>query len=179
MAEATHSSTQSAAEHGGGFPPFQTETFASQLIWLAITFGLLYYLMSKVALPRVAEVLQQRSERIGSDLAEAEAMRGQAQAAGTAYESFMGDARAKAKAIALETRNALATESDTRRKALEADLAARMEQAEATIRTRTDTAMASVRGIASETAAVIVERLTGRNPDAAAVAAATDRTLSA
>ena len=180
MAEATHAtgthaSTAPAAEHGGAFPPFETGSFASQLIWLAISFGILFYVMSKYALPRVEQVLGRRAERIGGDLRQAETMRAEAQAAGSAYESAMAEARGRAKTIAQETRDALGGEADIRRKALEADLAARMDAAEATIRTRTAEAMSNVRGIASDTAAAIVERLTGRPPEPAALSAAAER----
>jgi F-type H+-transporting ATPase subunit b len=179
MAEATHTSTGQAAEHSGVFPPFQTETFASQLLWLAIAFGILYYMMSKVALPRVTDVLENRRERMARDLADAEAMRSQSEAAGAAYQASLAEAHNRAKEIAQETRNALAAEADSRRKALEADLAAKIAESEAAIRARTEEAMASVRGIAADTASAIVERLTGRAPDPSAVAVATNRVLSA
>src|SRR5689334_17547377 len=76
---------------GGAFPPFQSNTFASQLLWLAITFGLLYYLMAKVALPRIAAILHDRSVRLSSDLEEAQKMRTEAEAAGAAYEKSLAE----------------------------------------------------------------------------------------
>jgi F-type H+-transporting ATPase subunit b len=162
---------------GGGatFPPFASETFASQLLWFAITFGLLYWLMSKVALPRVAEILENRTNRIADDLAEAERLRAESEAAGAAYEKSLAEARAKAKAIAQETREALAAEAEAKRKVLELELHERLAVAEKTISARTAEAMASVRGIAADTATAIVERLTGKAPERAAVEAALDR----
>jgi F-type H+-transporting ATPase subunit b len=157
------------------FPPFASETFASQLLWFAITFGLLYWLMSKVALPRVADILENRTNRIAADLAEAERLRADSEAAGAAYERSLAEARDRAKAIAQETRDALMAESGARRKTLEAELAERTAAAEATISARTAEAMASVRGIAADAAAAIVERLTGKAPERAAVEAALDR----
>src|SRR5215212_11560785 len=181
QAQTTHATTGAAPEaaHGGGaFPPFATETFASQLIWFAIAFGLLYYVMSRIALPRVASIMESRSERIAADLAEAERLRAESEAAGAAYEKSLGDARAKAKAIAQEMREALTAESEGRRKALEAELHERLVVAETTIGARTAEAMGSVRGIAADTATAIVERLTGQAPDRGAVEAALDRTLA-
>ena len=96
-----------APEAHGAFPPFASETFASQLLWFAVAFGLLYYVMSRFALPRVAAIMESRSQRIAADLAEAERLRAESEAAGAAYEKSLGDARAKAKAIAQEMREAL------------------------------------------------------------------------
>ena len=179
-AEVHHSAgTGVPAEHAGAFPPFETSTFLSQLIWLAIAFGLLYYLMSKVALPRVEGALNRRADRIGRDLDEAHAMRRRSEEAGAAYELALSQARERATGIAQQMRDSLSAESDARRKALEAELAAKMTTAEDTIRTRTADAMSNVRGIASELATSIVERLTGRAPDSAKIQAALDRTTPA
>jgi F-type H+-transporting ATPase subunit b len=180
MAEKAHTGTEAAgAAHAGAFPPFARETFPSQLLWLAITFGVLYVLMSKVALPRVAAVLHKRAQTISGNLGEAQAMKAQSEAAGAAYETSLAQARDKAKAIAQQTRDALAAESDAKRKTLEAELGERLATAEATIRSRTAEAMSSVRGIAADAAAAIVERLTGQAPDQGTLEAAADRTLKA
>jgi F-type H+-transporting ATPase subunit b len=163
------------APHGGHFPPFQGDTFASQLIWLAITFGILYVLMARVALPRIAGILEKREATIAGDLAEAQSLQAQSEAASEAYEKALGEARSKAQSIAQETRDALATESDAKRKALEAELGTKLAEAEATIGARTAEAMKSVRSIAAETTSAIVERLIGKAPDRAALDAALDQ----
>jgi F-type H+-transporting ATPase subunit b len=168
-----------ASEHGAGFPPFESHTFAAQILWLAIAFGLLYYLMAKVALPRIQAILHDRAHRLTTDFAEAQRMKTEADAAGAAYEKSLADARAQAKGIAQATRDTLAAEADGRRKALEADLHDKMAQAEVTIRAGTQAAMANVRGIAGETAGAIIERLTGQAPEAGALDAALDRAMTA
>jgi F-type H+-transporting ATPase subunit b len=178
--QATHATTAPpGAAPKAAFPPFQSETFAGQLIWFAIAFGALYYLMSNVALPRVADALHSRSQRIARDLDDAQRLRAESEEAGAAYEAALGAARDKAKGIAQTTREALATETEVRRKTLEAELAGKLADAEATIRSRTDAAMANVRDIAAEAATAIVERLTGRPPDAARIRSALDRTIQA
>jgi F-type H+-transporting ATPase subunit b len=177
--DTTHATTSTEA-HGAkaAFPPFASETYASQLLWFAIAFGLLYYVMSRIALPRVAAVMENRSQRISGDLAEAERLRAESEAAGAAYEKSLNDARAKAKVIAQEMREALTAESEAQRKKIEAELHDRLAASEATIRTRTAEAMGNVRGIAAETATAIIERLIGQAPDRRAVEAALDRTLA-
>src|SRR5208282_6274393 len=88
--------TEVGHEAGGGhanFPPFESATFPSQLLWLAITFGALYYVMSKIALPKVGAVIERRKARIAKDLDDAAAMHQQAAAAAAAHEKTLADAR--------------------------------------------------------------------------------------
>lgn len=152
-----------------GFPAFQTDTFATQLIWLAITFGTLYYLMAKVALPKVGAVLEDRRLRIAADLEAADKAKQESEEAAAAYEEALASARSKAAALAKETQDRLAAQSAEERKRLEGELAAKLEAAERTIDERKTEAMKSVRGIASEAASAIVERLTGQKADQKAI----------
>lgn len=174
---ATPATTGAGAAPKAAFPPFQAESFAGQLIWFAIAFGLLYYLMAKFALPKIGAVLRERAERIERDLDEAQAMRREAEEAGEAYETSLQQARDKAKGIAQEMRDKLGIESEARRKELEAQLAQKVADSEAIIAESTKAAMANVRDIAGEAAGAIVERLTGRAPDKPALEAALDRNV--
>ena len=84
------------AQEGGSFPPFDPNNFAAELIWLAITFGAIYLLMSKIALPRVAKILAARKDKIDSDLATAAKAQEDAAAAAAAHEKTLADAKVKA-----------------------------------------------------------------------------------
>jgi F0F1-type ATP synthase membrane subunit b/b' len=101
------------------FPPFDPNVFAPQLIWLALTFGALYFLMSRIALPRIENILEARRARIAADVDDAASMQGKAQAAGAAYEKTLADAKASAQATAQSTRDKLAADSAAKRKTLE------------------------------------------------------------
>ncbi len=166
-----------AAAQGGAFPPFQPETFLSQLIWLAITFGVLYTLMVRVIVPRLHGIVETRQVTIARDLDTAALSRKKAEDAGIAYEKALAEAKAKAQALAQKTRDQLAAESDQKRSVLEADLAARLATAEKTIAARKAQAMGNVRDIAEETAMAIVTQLTGSAPPATAVSAALDAAM--
>src|SRR2546423_14268186 len=76
-----------ASEHGGGFPPFQKETFASQLVWLALIFVALYLLMSRIALPRIGSILEARRGGIEGGLAHAARPQGESGAAVAAFQT--------------------------------------------------------------------------------------------
>ncbi len=159
-------------EHGGGFPPFNTHTFASQLIWLALFFILLYVLMAKWALPQVGRVIENRQKRIADDVAEAGRLKGQSDAAVEAYEKALADARSRAQAIANETREKQAAEAEAARKKVEDELNVKLMDAEKTIAATKQAAMANVRTIAQDAAAAIVERLIGTTPGEQQVAEA-------
>jgi F-type H+-transporting ATPase subunit b len=156
----------------GAFPPFDVSTYPSQLLWLAITFGLLYYVMSRVALPRVSKILEARSARIADDVNAAAAAQKAADDAGAHYEKTLGDAKAVVQKSAQELREKLAAESDAKRKALEADLNARLSEAEAKIAAGKAQAMTNVSTIAADAAGAIVRQITGREADPKAIAQA-------
>jgi len=161
-----------ASEHGGGFPPFSKDTFASQLIWLALAFVALYLLMSRVALPRIGSIITDRKQHIEGDFAQAERLKKDADEALAAYEKSLAEARNRAQALASETRTREAAAAESARKALDAKLNATIADAERTIAGRRSAAMTNVRGIATDAAAAIVQRLTGSAPAGREVEAA-------
>ena len=132
MAETT-AHTEVPGGHKGVFPPFNKETFPTQLTWLGITFILLYVMMAKVALPRIGSILEERRGHIDGAIAEAERFKSDSEAAVAAYEKALAEARGKAHAIAGATRDKLNAEADERRKAIEAQLALKLAAAETTI----------------------------------------------
>jgi F-type H+-transporting ATPase subunit b len=165
MAEQAHgTSTEAPGGQHGTFPPFNAHTFPSQLVWLVLSFVLLYALMAKWALPQVAGVIEGRQKGIADDLAEADRLKRQSEEAIAAYEKALADARANAQAIANETREKQAAEADATRKRLEDDLNRKLADSEKTIAATKQAAMANVRGIAQDTASAIVERLIGTKP---------------
>lgn len=167
-------STLPAFAAGGGgaegvFPPFDASTFAGQLFWLVLTFGTLYLLMSRVALPRVGAIIEQRESTIETALAQASKAQAAAESEAQALEQALSKAKANAQAIAQEARAKGAKEIDAKRSAVEKDLAAKMAAAEASIGETKAKAMGNVEDIAKEAVAVIVEQLTGKAPAAAAI----------
>jgi F-type H+-transporting ATPase subunit b len=154
------------------FPPFDPTHFASQILWLAIIFGLFYLFLKQVALPRVGSILEVRRERITHDLDQAAKMKAEADEAVAAYEQELAEARGKANAIGQDARNAAKAEAETKRKKVEAELEGKLSAAEAQIARIKSSALAEVSTIATETASAIVERLIGRKVDKATAAAA-------
>ena len=155
-----------AKEHAKGFPPFDSSTFASQLVWLTLTFVILYVLMARVAVPRVNSIFEARRKQIADDLAAAEHLKGESETALAAYEKSLAEARGRAQAIANASRAEEAAAAEENRKTLEAELNTRLAKAEQEIAATKTAAMGNVRGIATEAATAIVEQLTGAAPPA-------------
>ena len=169
---AAHSETGADAHGSGLFPPFDSSTFPSQILWLAITFGLFYLFLKKVVLPRIGGILEVRRDRIAQDLDQAARMKGEADAAVAAYEQELAEAKANANTIGQQARDKARADAETERKRVEAELDGRLEAAEASIASIKDKAMNEVGTIAEETAAAIVSELVGGSVDKADVAAA-------
>ena len=144
---------------------------------LAIAFVALYLIVSKIALPRVGSLLDERQGKIDGDLAEAQKLKDASDAALKAYQNELAAARSRAQAIGAETREKLNAASEAERKTLEERLSIKLAEAEKAIAATRTAAMSNVRGIAADAAVAIVQRLTGIAPDGKSVKAAVDASL--
>ena len=169
---------ETAREHKV-FPPFDSTTYASQLLWFAITFVVLYWLMAKVALPRIAAILGERSGRIARDLEAANEMKSRSEEAGIAYEKALADARANANRIAEGARDESKAAAAKQRASLEAELNKRLAEAEGRIAGIKQQAIGQVGTIAADTAEAVVAAVSdltvSRQEIDAAVAASMNR----
>lgn len=155
------------AEHAKKlFPPLDPSVFAPQWIWLAITFAALYFLLSRLVLPRIGSVLQERKDRIQRDLDAAAKLKGETDAALAAYEKSLSDARTNASSLGRQAREKLAAQTGAEKAKVESALAAKIGEAEARILATKNKALASVGEIATETAGGIIEKLLGKSVSA-------------
>lgn len=160
-------------------PQLVIEDFAPQIVWLVITFGLLYLMLARGALPRIATVLEQRRDKIADDLDDAARFKQEAEDALKDYEAALADARAKAHEIAAQTRAALTADVERHTESLQQTLDARMAEAEERIAATKAEAMKSVRSVASDAAGAIIGKLLSDTADTDAVATAVDAELRA
>ncbi|MDP2619674.1 MAG: ATP F0F1 synthase subunit B [Hyphomicrobiales bacterium] len=159
-------------------PQLDFTSWPPQLIWLAITFAALYFLMARIALPRIANVLEQRRDRIAADLDEAARLRQETEDAIAAYEAALAEARAKAHAIAAESRDKLNAELKEERARVDKQVAAKTEEAEKRIGAVKKAALGEVDKAASDTAEAIVSLLIGVKPAKKDIAAAVKAALA-
>jgi len=157
---------------GGTFPPFDSSTFASQLLWLAITFGIFYLLVSRIIAPRIGGILETRHDRIAEDLDEANRLKEESDAAVAAYEQELAEARQKASDIATSSREKAKADSEAERAKHEEALNKKLAESEAHVADVKAKALAEVDGIAGDTAMAIVDQLIGAKPTKAELTAA-------
>ncbi len=169
-----HQAAEAGHAAGSGFPPFdQIGDFGiSQIFWLVLTFGVLYFAVATVFLPRIKQAVEDRDGAIKADVAKAAALSSAADASVKQFEAQIAEARARARDTAAKAK----AEADARTAAesakAEAALNARLATAESRIAENRAKAMTSVSAVAEDAAAAIAERLTGAKPAPAAVKSA-------
>ncbi len=158
-------------------PQLDMSTWPPQLFWLAVTFFALYFVISRVAIPRTGGVIALRKSTIDGDLASAQKLKVETENAVKAYEAALADAKAKANAIATENRNALNVEIEAERAKLDAALGTKIATAEKKVAASRDKALQDVGAMAAEIATQIVQQLTGAKVTKADAAAAVPKNL--
>jgi F-type H+-transporting ATPase subunit b len=133
--------------------------YASQIFWLALTFGLIFFGIGLGMLPKIQSTVAARDKRIADDLAEAERARATADETEAAWRVRMDESRAEAMKLTASAKQETARETEVRTKAADAEANARVEAAEARIRTASEAAMAEIEGVAAEAAQDMVARL--------------------
>ncbi|MGA9795435.1 MAG: hypothetical protein WBQ17_07855 [Rhizomicrobium sp.] len=171
-APATTSGTVAPAPKSGGFPPFAVETFPSQLFWLTVTFVFLLVMMWRIAVPRIASVITERRNRIGSEIAAAEASRKGAEAAQTEYQAPLIEARERAREVTEETRAKFAREVEQAKARADSEGEALMKQAESRLSALQGEARRHIADAAKDAVIDIVKRLTGETVSVDEAAAA-------
>ncbi len=158
-------------------PQLDPSSYASQLIWLAITFVIFYLVMLRVALPRVSEVLEKRQNRISYDLEKATSLKAEAESVLAEYEASMASAHAQSQTLLAEAAQARTVEATRRQEELGAKIATQLGEAELRIDEARRAAMANIGDIAGDVAHSATAKLIGVEADDAAVRAALDAAL--
>lgn len=159
---AVSETVEHADEHSNGtFPPFDPTYFSAQLFWLAVTFGLLLFLLAKVFLPRLGGIIEDRGNHIADDLDAAARMQRETELAEKKYEQALADAWVKAHNVAETTRASVDAEIAAETEAADAEAATQIAKSEAKIRVMKETALANVEDIATDTTRVLLDTLHG------------------
>ncbi|MEM7620268.1 MAG: F0F1 ATP synthase subunit B [Pseudomonadota bacterium] len=142
-----------------GFPPFDSSTFSSQIVWLALSFFALYMFLSRIILPRLAMIIEQRQDRISRDLDEASRLKDDAEKALSSYDEALEEARQKAKAIMQSMRDDLQSEAETQKAELEKQIEKKLDEADTRINQSKQAALKHIHDIASDVTQVLVDKL--------------------
>ena len=151
-------------------PQLDTSTWPPQLFWLAISFGLLYFVVSRFIIPRIGGIITERKNTIDADLSAATSAKTDSVTALKAYEVSLADARNKAVAVGVETRNKLGADADAARHKLDAELSSKATAADKAIQAAKAKAIGAIAAVTEEIAAAIVAQLSGAKVSKADVA---------
>ena len=155
----------------------QIDTFASQIFWLIVTFAVLYYLMSKVVLPRIADILAEREDRVAQDLARAQTLKLQAEQIMAEYEDALAEARSEAGSAIKQVADQVAADVASRQDEATAELAAKSEAAETRIAAAKQEALANIKAVATDVSKAAVGKLLGAQPPEPAVTQAVEQAM--
>ncbi|MGI9390431.1 MAG: F0F1 ATP synthase subunit B' [Boseongicola sp.] len=165
------------AAHGAveapGMPQLDFSTFPNQIFWLVVTLVIIYLVLSRIALPRIASVLAERQGTITNDIGAAEELKQKAADAEAAYEQALADARTEANRIAAEAKAEVQAEVDVALQKADSEIKARTAESESRIAEIHDGAAEAVREVARDTAKAVVSAL-GVDVDGKAISAAVD-----
>ncbi|NKD55782.1 MULTISPECIES: F0F1 ATP synthase subunit B' [unclassified Haematospirillum] len=153
-------------------PQFEPSTFASQLFWLAVTFTLLYILVSRYAIPRLGEIMEQRQRTVEDDLDRAKQLKAETETSIRAYEKALDDARSKAQDLLRQAQEEVTRQAEIRNREVSVRLAAQIRDGEDRIAKARDAALVSVRDLASVVASDAATKLSGVAFDAERVRSA-------
>ena len=154
-------------------------TYASQIFWLLIVFGLIYFVIGKGMLPKIEATVDARDQKIASDLAAAEAARAKADETEAAYRAKIEDARAAALKATAEAKAASSADAEKRVKAADADVAVKAAAADASLKAAQAKALGEIESVAVEAAQDIVAKVSGLTVDKAAAESAVKAALVA
>ena len=173
MASETSTTADAASP---GMPQLDFSTFGNQIFWLVITLVVIYFILSRIALPRIAEVLAERSDKISDDLAMAEELKAKAVEAEEAYNKALADARAEAAKIVESTKAEMKSELDAAIANADAEISKKSAESEKLIAEIRASALESVEEVAKATTGALVTAM-GGNEDDKAIAAAVSQEM--
>ncbi len=154
-------------------------TYASQIFWLLIIFGLIYFVIGKGMLPKIEATVDARDQKIASDLAAAEAARAKADETEAAYRAQIEEARAIAFKATQEAKSASTADAEKRVKAADAKLAAKAAEADAALKAELARALTEIESVAAEATQEIIAKVSGISVDKAAAEGAVKAALAA
>ncbi len=172
---ATETQDAAGAAQAPGMPQLDFSTFGNQIFWLLVTLVVIYFVLSRVALPRIAAVLAELQGTITNDIAKAEDLKAQAADAEAAYEKALADARSEAQAIAQATRDDIKAQGQAAQAEADAKIAAQAAESEKAIAEIRASALENVEVVAKDTAEALVSALGGSASKADIDAAVTNR----
>jgi F-type H+-transporting ATPase subunit b len=153
-------------------PQLDPTSFAPQLLWLAVSFVVLYLMLARLLVPRVHSVLLFRSRTLTGDIEAAGLMKSQAEEARINYETALADARVRSQQMLDETQAAITARAQAKQAEIDAAIEQKLAAAEVSLRTARNDVMGKLAPVSGELAALIVDAMVHYKPTAQEAGAA-------
>jgi F-type H+-transporting ATPase subunit b len=147
------------AAHNPILPPW------NEIVWGALSFVILFYLLAKFAFPPVKKGMDARAERIRANLADAEKAKADAEAVLADYKRQVADAKSEANRIIEEARQAAEEMRQDLRRRAEAEAAEIKQRAQDDIAAQASRAMADLQARVTLLAIELAEKVVEQNLD--------------
>ena len=138
------------------------DVFFSQLFWLLLVFGIIYFWIGRGMVPKIQSVVEDRDRKIADDLAAAQRAREEAEASEEAYRERIDASRSEALKVATEAKTQAALDTEKRLKVIDEQIGTRVSEAEGRIRDAAEAARRELEPVAAEAASQLVTKLTGQ-----------------
>ena len=157
--------TQAQSAESGGMPQLNPEFWISQIVWLILTFGALYIVLSKVILPKISDNLESRRSQILENIEIAEKQREESEEKVKEFEKIILNSKLEAKNLFNEARQKVLEDVDKKRSELEKSIEAEIVSAEKEIQSLNSNSLENIKKIATDTSSDLISQLIGQEVD--------------
>jgi len=159
------------SDEGGGMPQLNPEFWVSQIVWLIITFGILYVVLSKLILPKISDNLETRKSQILENIETAEKQREESEQKIKEFEKIIFDSKIKAKNYFNEARQKVLEDINKKKNILDKDIDEEIISVEEEINKLKNTSGDKINRIAIETSSDLIKQLIGEEVNNSSISA--------
>tara|TARA_B100000965_G_scaffold132080_1_gene110082 strand:- start:415 stop:1005 length:591 start_codon:yes stop_codon:yes gene_type:complete len=163
--------TYAQSAESGGMPQLNPEFWVSQIVWLILTFGILYIVLSKLILPKISNNLESRKSQILENIETAETQREESEKKLKEFEKIIIESKIEAKNYFNEARQKILDDINNKRAALEKDIDEEINAVEQEINNLKISSSEKINNIASETSSELIKQLIGEEANHSSIAA--------
>ena len=140
-------------------PQLDFSTFVPQLFWLFLSLSFLYLILSRIALPRISDVIEERKDIIAQDIDKAKALSNDTDLAIEELDIKIAEAKSKSLEFINPSRKKILDLNDSEKRKFGEEISKEIKKAEDEILINKDLAMSRISEIAEEITAEMLSNI--------------------